>query len=97
MELKNTIAAQAYAQAQNTLKAAAPAEAATANPVSDFAGSFMNVLRESEATVQSGLVGQADPLSVVEALATTELAVETAVAIRNKVVEAYQEILRMPV
>ena len=31
------------------------------------------------------------------ALAQTELAVETAVTVRNKVVEAYQEILRMPV
>ena len=35
--------------------------------------------------------------SLVEALATSELAVETAVTLRNKVVEAYQEILRMPV
>jgi flagellar hook-basal body complex protein FliE len=29
--------------------------------------------------------------------AQTELAVQTAVAVRDKVVEAYQEILRMPV
>jgi hypothetical protein len=35
--------------------------------------------------------------AVVEALAQTELAVQTAVAVRDKVVEAYQEILRMPV
>jgi len=34
---------------------------------------------------------------VVQALAQTELAVETAISIRDKVVEAYQEILRMPV
>ena len=43
------------------------------------------------------LTGGADPHSLVEALATSELAVETAVTLRNKVVEAYQEILRMPV
>jgi len=45
----------------------------------------------------AGLAGRADPQAVVEALAATELAVQTAVAVRDKVVEAYQEILRMPV
>jgi flagellar hook-basal body complex protein FliE len=30
-------------------------------------------------------------------MAQTELAVETAVAVRNKVVEAYNDILRMPI
>jgi flagellar hook-basal body complex protein FliE len=35
--------------------------------------------------------------ALVEALAASSLAVETAVTVRDKVVEAYQEILRMPV
>ena len=43
------------------------------------------------------MTGRADSHSLVQALAQTELAVETAVAVRDKVVEAYQEILRMPV
>ena len=43
------------------------------------------------------MTGDADPHALVQALAQTELAVETAVTIRNRVVEAYQEILRMPV
>jgi flagellar hook-basal body complex protein FliE len=43
------------------------------------------------------MVGGADPHALVEALAQSELAVETVVAVRDKVVEAYQEILRMPV
>ena len=58
---------------------------------------FLGAMREGEATVKAGLVGRADPQAVVEALAATELAVQTAVAVRDKVVEAYQEILRMPV
>jgi flagellar hook-basal body complex protein FliE len=33
----------------------------------------------------------------VQALAQSQLAVETVTAVRDKVVEAYQEILRMPV
>lgn len=58
---------------------------------------FSKMLAETEATAQSAMTGDADPHALVQALAQTELAVETAVTIRNKVVEAYQEILRMPV
>jgi flagellar hook-basal body complex protein FliE len=43
------------------------------------------------------MTGSADPHALVQALAQTELAVETAVTVRNKVVEAYQQILKMPV
>ena len=50
-----------------------------------------------EETAKAAMSGGADPHSLVEALAASELAVETAVTVRNKVVEAYQEILRMPV
>ena len=45
----------------------------------------------------TAMIGGADPHALVQALAATELAVETAVTVRDKVVEAYQEILRMPV
>jgi flagellar hook-basal body complex protein FliE len=34
---------------------------------------------------------------MVEALANAEMVLDTAVTIRDKVVEAYQELLRMPV
>ena len=43
------------------------------------------------------MTGNADPQALVQALAQTELAVETAVTVRDKVVQAYQEILRMQV
>lgn len=52
---------------------------------------------KSEAASANFMVGKADPHSVVEALASAELAVETAVTLRNRVVEAYQELMRMPV
>ena len=41
--------------------------------------------------------GDADPHALIEALAATQSAVETVAAVRDRVVEAYQEILRMPV
>lgn len=58
---------------------------------------FTATLREAENTAIGAMSGTADTQSLVMALAQTELAVETAVTVRNKVVEAYQEILRMPV
>ena len=51
----------------------------------------------SEQAAAAFMTGEADPHSVVEAIASAELAVETAVTLRNRVVEAYQELLRMPI
>lgn len=59
--------------------------------------SFTNTLQSSEQISVQAMTGSGDPHALVQALAQTELAVETAVTVRNKVVEAYQEILRMPV
>ena len=58
---------------------------------------FAQTLAQGEHVAQQAMIGDADPHALVQALAQTELAVETAVTVRNKVVEAYQEILRMPV
>ena len=43
------------------------------------------------------MTGGADPHALVQALANSQLAVETVSTVRDRVVEAYQEILRMPV
>jgi len=58
---------------------------------------MVETLKHGEDTAKAALTGNADMPALVEAMARTELAVETAVTIRDKVVEAYQEILRMPV
>ena len=58
---------------------------------------FMTTLQNSEAQAMTAMTQGGDPHSLVQALAQTELAVQTAVTVRDKVVEAYQEILRMPV
>lgn len=63
----------------------------------EAAAGFVQTLREGEKTATAGLAGRADAQSVVTALAASEIAVQTAVTLRDKVVEAYQEILRMPV
>ncbi|WP_424985472.1 flagellar hook-basal body complex protein FliE [Microbulbifer sp. S227A] len=58
---------------------------------------FAATMQQGETTAMASMAGDADPHALVQALAQTELAVETAITVRNKVVEAYQEILRMPV
>lgn len=59
--------------------------------------SFSDVLKSVETTTTQYAAGATDAQSVVEALANAEMALETAVTVRNRVVEAYQELLRMPI
>ncbi len=95
MDIRPSAAAQQYA-ATRAATAAKPEPGGTgglANLASDFAAT----LQAGEETAKAAMVGNADPHALVQALAQTELAVETAVTVRDKVVEAYQEILRMPV
>jgi flagellar hook-basal body complex protein FliE len=99
MDIKATLASQLYSQVQAAAKPL-PQEAPVRTAGEAFnaaAADFMETMRAGEETVKAGLAGRADPQAVVEALAATELAVQTAVAVRDRVVEAYQEILRMPV
>jgi len=65
--------------------------------LSEVGEATMSTLGNAESTVMAGMAGKADPHAIVEALAAAELALETAVSVRDKAVEAYQEILRMPV
>lgn len=65
--------------------------------VSDVAESMLNTgVRAEKATAQA-MVGKADLNEVVMAVANADVAVQTVVAVRDKVIQAYQEILRMPI
>ena len=95
MDIRTSIATQSYAQAR---AAAAPKpQGGAGDGFAKMAESFAETLARGEQTAKSAMTGGADPHSLVQALAASELAVETAVTVRDKVVEAYQEILRMPV
>ncbi len=95
MDLRSSIAAQNYA-ASRPATAARPAPDESGG-LERLAQDFARTLEQGERTALAAMSGGADPHALVQALAQTELAVETAVTVRNKVVEAYQEILRMPV
>ncbi len=87
-------AAGAYARARPLT---APEPRADAGQGPGLIQEFAAVLQAGEQTAMAAMTGKADPHALVQALSATELAVETAVTLRDKVVEAYQEILRMPV
>jgi flagellar hook-basal body complex protein FliE len=73
------------------------AVAADGSGFADSMKAFSEVFENVETTTQAMASGKADAHSVVQAMAQAEVALETAVTIRNRVVEAYQELLRMPV
>lgn len=58
---------------------------------------FAATLAQTDQTARAAMTGGADPHALVQALASSQLAVETVATVRDRVVEAYQEILRMPV
>ncbi len=94
MDIRNTLATQGYSTAKT---AAAPAPKLGETGFVQMAQDFSNTLLQSEQTARAAMTGGADPHSLVQALASSQTAVETVATVRDRVVEAYQEILRMPV
>lgn len=97
MDVRSLFAAQKYAASMPAMEPKPEPPAQIETHFADFAQEFADTLKQAEVTSASTMMGEADPHALVEALAQSELAVETVVAVRDKVVEAYQEILRMPV
>lgn len=68
---------------------------------SDMLGSMVTQgidnLRQSEQTGMKGIEGSAATQDVVDAVMSAERSLQTAIAIRDKVVSAFQEISRMPI
>jgi flagellar hook-basal body complex protein FliE len=68
-------------------------------------GNFLSdALKESVATMKQGermatqqIAGQADIVDVVNAVNSAEITLDTVVAVRDKVVAAYQSIMNMPI
>ena len=56
-----------------------------------------NTVKASEAVSRQAALGQAELVDVVTAVNSAEIAMETVVAVRDKVIGAYQDIMRMPI
>jgi flagellar hook-basal body complex protein FliE len=67
------------------------------NVVAEGISDFRAALQQADSAAMQTAVSGADPHAMVAALADAEMMLDAAVTIRDKVVEAYQELLRMPV
>lgn len=63
----------------------------------DAAEQSVQAVRQGDEVATSGLTGDASIQQVVEATMSMESTVRVSVAVRDKIVEAYQEIMRMPI
>jgi flagellar hook-basal body complex protein FliE len=61
------------------------------------AESWVETLQQSEQKSAQAVTGQVDIRDVVMAVNNAEVTLQTAVAVRDKVIAAYQEIMRMPI
>ncbi len=92
-----TLTASAAASAYDRARpAVAPAEGLPPG-LTNAAADFAKVMEQVDISATGAMMGTTDTHQLVQSIAQAEVALETAVAIRDKVVEAYQEILRMPV
>ena len=67
----------------------------------DFLKDQINNVRDtgqaSESLTVASLSGKADLVDVVTAISAAEITLETVVAVRDKVINAYNDIMRMPI
>ena len=68
---------------------------------SDFLNSAIKdsvgTMRQGEQMAAKQLTGQADIVEVVNAVNAAEMTLDTVVAVRDKVIQAYQSIMNMPI
>jgi flagellar hook-basal body complex protein FliE len=60
-------------------------------------GSVIEAGRKSDVQTQALAAGKSNIVDVVTAVSETEVAVEALVSVRDKVIAAYEEIMRMPI
>ena len=96
-------AISAYNQALRQTKSAGmesrdgPAKGDFADLVKDAAGSMVESLKAGEQMSIKAAAGQADMQEDIMAVTNAELTLQMAVSVRDKVIQAYQDILRMPI
>lgn len=107
MNIKQVDASNAYASALNNIqtpgigrddgmKAASPDGGAFGSLVNDSLGAVSSASKNLEMTSAKVLAGQASMVDVVSAATKAEMVVETVVTVRDKVIRAYDDILKMP-
>ncbi|MBL8548478.1 MAG: flagellar hook-basal body complex protein FliE [Hyphomonadaceae bacterium] len=96
--------AKAYLEAARAAQRAGAGGGAEAGDSVDFGQLVQNTLQQAEQSVRVAeqqstavVAGRGDIVDVVTAIAAAETQLETVMAVRDQVIGAYQEILRMPI
>jgi flagellar hook-basal body complex protein FliE len=104
-----SIAANAYASlsrltdpSSGGLKGGAGAGEGSEGPsfgalLKDAVGSLTKASRTADMQSQAMVTGKANIVDVVTAVAETEVAIDALVSVRDKVITAYEEIMKMPI
>ncbi|MGD0848903.1 flagellar hook-basal body complex protein FliE [Bradyrhizobium sp.] len=98
-----TIAANAYASVARVLDTGAGGKSPTAGGPSfgellkDVIGSVMEGGRQSDAQSNAMASGKANVMDVVTAVAETDVKVSTLVSVRDKVIQSYEDIMKMAI
>jgi len=95
------MAARAYAATQGTGGASAGAAVAGGPDFSQMLQGVMNDMtqqtRAAETQMTQSVQGQGSMIDMVTAVSSAEASLETVIAVRDQVITAYQEIMRMPI
>ncbi len=104
MAITPSAAAAAYQAIAKIGGDSAAAGAATGTGGADFSQFLSQAMTNAVSAMKSGeqvaaqqVTGQADIVNVVTAVNNAELTLDTVVAIRDKVISAYQSIMQMPI
>jgi len=84
-------------QGKDSSSASVPPGSAFADMVKDNLSEAVQAGKSSEEMSMLALQGKADLREVVNAVANAETALQTVVTVRDKVLSAYQEILKMSI
>ena len=98
-----TVAANAYANLARILDTGGAGKGAeTSGPsfsavLKDAIGSVMDGGRQADQQTVAMASGKANVMDVVTAVAETDVKVSTLVSVRDKVIAAYEDIMKMPI
>ena len=68
-----------------------------ADMVQDVVGQGVAATKSGEAAAVKAAAGQMELVDVITAVANAETTLQTVVAVRDQVIQAYQDIVRMPI
>src|SRR5215470_11483397 len=100
-----TVAANAYASLAKIIgqpdggagKGAEAGSPSFSAVLKDAIGNVVDAGKKSDAQSMAMASGKANVMDVVTAVAETDVAVSTLVSVRDRVIQAYEDIMRMPI